>query len=79
MRAVGETNVIAQQCCLRFNGSKQQQPWCIEPNSTLMAVPTSSQLSLSVASLAVSMTIMPAKSACHCALISDEPVVLLDI
>ena len=72
MRAGSEANVLAQlQCCSRFNGSQQKQPWCVESNSTLMAVPIIIKSALpTVAALAVSMTIMLAKSAlCHCALI----------
>ena len=27
--------ILAQQCCSRFNGSQQQQPWCVISNSAL--------------------------------------------
>ena len=28
-------DVLAQQSCSRFNGSQQQQPWCVVSNSSL--------------------------------------------
>ena len=35
VRAGDKTNVIAQQCCSRFNGSQQEQPRNVVLNSTL--------------------------------------------
>ena len=63
MRAGGETNVIAHAAVL----------FMAHGGAYIKSA------SLTAASLAVSMTIMPAKSACHYALISDEPVILLDL